>query len=547
MAPSLPLCDQTPSFPPVPPPPRPDSRPLRQVREVAGAVDSADGARAALTAAFRDVRMGLEVLLRERDEARGQTESTRTLLARQVVDLEMELARVRGGAPPAAPPPSAGEGAGAGGAGAGDYAARVAEVEADRDAWRARFQDLAQRLESIEAGGSERTRGEIEKDRLIGMLSTELRRREEAGAVPLEAFRSLQMVKRGLEDHIRLQEDRVARLEVQCGQQQRRIDELEAGAGRMRKLEEEIADKNTAIKSVERELSDFKRRYGDVVQARQSSAQALFEEAVAQRAVFTRDGPEFQAIIDHAKHLGIDPVEEPHLLWVAEESLAAPLPDGWVEHSAEGGDIFFVDEVTGTTTWTHPLDDYFRFLYAQVRERMRAKGPVVPGTVTQRALRLVDEARARSQASSAAGFAAQVGRPLSNAAPASAGPPPGSGGSGAPAPPPADAATYKRPRSATATKIEGPPAGFSGPLFAPRADLQEWPAQTPKPLKPSAQWSKGWAPTPVLQPVLEQPANYSLQQQQAGTPRAAVAPPTPKLHADEEEARLYPNVLRRLP
>lgn len=36
------------------------------------------------------------------------------------------------------------------------------------------------------------------------------------------------------------------------------------------------------------------------------------------------------------RRLGIDPIFEAHLLWVAEEALAAPLAEGWAEHWDEG-------------------------------------------------------------------------------------------------------------------------------------------------------------------------------------------------------------------
>ncbi|KAI8919388.1 hypothetical protein DFJ77DRAFT_424001, partial [Powellomyces hirtus] len=39
--------------------------------------------------------------------------------------------------------------------------------------------------------------------------------------------------------------------------------------------------------------------------------------------------PTNEEIVDYAKFLGIDPDTEPHLLWIARQSLKAPLPPNW--------------------------------------------------------------------------------------------------------------------------------------------------------------------------------------------------------------------------
>ena len=35
---------------------------------------------------------------------------------------------------------------------------------------------------------------------------------------------------------------------------------------------------------------------------------------------------------EYARYIGMDPMREPHLLWIAEEALEASLPEGWSEH-----------------------------------------------------------------------------------------------------------------------------------------------------------------------------------------------------------------------
>lgn len=43
----------------------------------------------------------------------------------------------------------------------------------------------------------------------------------------------------------------------------------------------------------------------------------------------------------YAMSLGIDPMEEPDLLWVARRGFHAPLPDGWSQTVHSSGEISF--------------------------------------------------------------------------------------------------------------------------------------------------------------------------------------------------------------
>jgi len=65
-------------------------------------------------------------------------------------------------------------------------------------------------------------------------------------------------------------------------------------------------------------------------------------------------------IIDYAKYIGVDPLKEPWLLKVAEEGLLAALPDGWSEHEDQDGNIFYFCADSNQSTWTHPLDNFYK-------------------------------------------------------------------------------------------------------------------------------------------------------------------------------------------
>ena len=68
--------------------------------------------------------------------------------------------------------------------------------------------------------------------------------------------------------------------------------------------------------------------------------------------------------------LGIDPIFEAHLLWIAEESLTAPLPAGWAEHwNAEQGRCYYSrTDGAAATQWESPLDDVCRGMAERARK-----------------------------------------------------------------------------------------------------------------------------------------------------------------------------------
>ena len=69
--------------------------------------------------------------------------------------------------------------------------------------------------------------------------------------------------------------------------------------------------------------------------------------------------PTAEDIFEAARYLGIDPIAEPQFLWVAEEMLTAPLPDGWpavkpnekgVQKFVYAGMVDYMRRVSATVT-----------------------------------------------------------------------------------------------------------------------------------------------------------------------------------------------------
>ncbi|KAM4566439.1 uncharacterized protein cep164 isoform 1-T3 [Odontesthes bonariensis] len=79
--------------------------------------------------------------------------------------------------------------------------------------------------------------------------------------------------------------------------------------------------------------------------------------------------PSEQEIHEYAREIGIDPDNEPELLWLAREGIVAPLPPEWKPCQDVTGDIYYFNFSSGQSTWDHPCDEHYRSLVSQERER----------------------------------------------------------------------------------------------------------------------------------------------------------------------------------
>ncbi|CAG9467225.1 unnamed protein product [Pedinophyceae sp. YPF-701] len=75
---------------------------------------------------------------------------------------------------------------------------------------------------------------------------------------------------------------------------------------------------------------------------------------------------------DMCKFMGVDPLSEPHVLWLPQLALSCPLPKGWFEARDAAGRPYFYDE-GGASTYEHPLDALFAAVLAGERERLRTR------------------------------------------------------------------------------------------------------------------------------------------------------------------------------
>ncbi|KAI8930151.1 hypothetical protein BC831DRAFT_508600 [Entophlyctis helioformis] len=83
--------------------------------------------------------------------------------------------------------------------------------------------------------------------------------------------------------------------------------------------------------------------------------------------------PTEDEIIEYAKFLGMDPDKEKHLLWIARDSLKAPLPSDWKPCQTDDGNIYYFNFKSGESIWDHPCDEHYRNLYQKEKEKAQAQ------------------------------------------------------------------------------------------------------------------------------------------------------------------------------
>ena len=87
----------------------------------------------------------------------------------------------------------------------------------------------------------------------------------------------------------------------------------------------------------------------------------------------SNNAPTPEEITEYAVYLGMDPVADKDLLYIAEWALSAPLPEGWTEHVDTSGNEFYFNSMTGVSTYEHPLDGQFREYYRQMKMQGQSK------------------------------------------------------------------------------------------------------------------------------------------------------------------------------
>ncbi|KDO35738.1 hypothetical protein SPRG_18884 [Saprolegnia parasitica CBS 223.65] len=83
-----------------------------------------------------------------------------------------------------------------------------------------------------------------------------------------------------------------------------------------------------------------------------------------------------EGVKEHARYLGMDPDFDADFLWIAKESLVAPVPAGWHQVMTSEGAPYYYNDHTGESRWEHPSDRDYIALFQEIRRRQHSGEPV---------------------------------------------------------------------------------------------------------------------------------------------------------------------------
>lgn len=82
-----------------------------------------------------------------------------------------------------------------------------------------------------------------------------------------------------------------------------------------------------------------------------------------------------QAIEEHAKYLGMDLIVDKEFIWIAQQSLLAPLPPDWEQFESPDGTFYYFHQPSNKSTWIHPHDDHYRKMFQTEKKYKLCKEP----------------------------------------------------------------------------------------------------------------------------------------------------------------------------
>lgn len=90
-------------------------------------------------------------------------------------------------------------------------------------------------------------------------------------------------------------------------------------------------------------------------------------------------------LTEYGRSLGIDPEKDPDLMWLIKEAFGARLPSSWSEHTDPEGRVYFYNQVSHESSWSHPMDAIFRELIGIVKS---TRAEIPEGSKVKRAARV---------------------------------------------------------------------------------------------------------------------------------------------------------------
>lgn len=84
--------------------------------------------------------------------------------------------------------------------------------------------------------------------------------------------------------------------------------------------------------------------------------------------------PTEEEVQDYARLIGLEPDDDPGMMWIAREGIKAPLPQHWKPCQDINGDIYYFNFESGESIWDHPCDEFYKAMVLEERKK-KSKNP----------------------------------------------------------------------------------------------------------------------------------------------------------------------------
>uniref|UniRef100_A0A7S4V5F1 WW domain-containing protein n=1 Tax=Alexandrium monilatum TaxID=311494 RepID=A0A7S4V5F1_9DINO len=100
------------------------------------------------------------------------------------------------------------------------------------------------------------------------------------------------------------------------------------------------------------------------------------------QACAAREADTDRDLVEYGRSLGLSDDEagkDANLRQVVQEAFEAPLPNAWTEHVDAEGRVYFFNQISEESTWSHPMDGVYRELVAFIKSVRTEEGANQPG------------------------------------------------------------------------------------------------------------------------------------------------------------------------
>merc|ERR1711988_1852834 len=161
-----------------------------------------------------------------------------------------------------------------------------------------------------------------------------------------------------------------------------------------RRFSKRLDTKSKLVDELKEELTEKDRRLGAALQEVERLNNRIYEHAGEIEDLKHKAELQLQEqmyIMNYIAQRRKLAYAESRWMWIAEEAISCPLPPSWEGMQDDNGAPFFYNKQTDKSQYAHPMDEYFRTLFANLKSVGTRYGKVSEEELRTENLRLAEE------------------------------------------------------------------------------------------------------------------------------------------------------------